>query len=499
MSLSSALNIISSSFVANAAQTAAVSGNIANANTAGYSREIANLLTNSYGGADVVSVTRIANAALTEQASTATAKAAAAKAIADGLTQLAATVSDSSSTTSASGATENGNSPAAMLSNLQSALTTYQASPSSTAAAQAVVTAAKALASALNAGSAAVQNVREKADADIASSVKTINTLLARFTDANDAVVSGLAAGTNVASAEDARDSIVSELSQRIGVQTTVAANGSMAIYADSGVTLFQTLPRTVSFTASATLPDGVSGAAVTVDGAAITGPGAILPIQSGALAGYAELRDTIAPEYQAQLDQIAGGLINAFAESDQTGGSAAALPGLFTAPGLTGLPSAGAAAGLAASIAVNANADPSQGGDATRIRDGAIAAPGAATYLYNTTSAASFTDRIQALVSALGATRTFDSSAGLSASASLTDYASASVSWLNGRNQTASDASTYQSALATSASSALSNATGVNLDTEMTTMLALENSYATTAKLLTTARTMFQALLDAV
>ena len=42
MSLSAAFNIISSSFAANAAQTAVVSNNIANANTPGYSREIAN-------------------------------------------------------------------------------------------------------------------------------------------------------------------------------------------------------------------------------------------------------------------------------------------------------------------------------------------------------------------------------------------------------------------------------------------------------------------------
>ncbi len=56
MSLSTAFNIISSSFAANAAQIAVVSNNIANVNTAGYSREVANLVTNPYGGADVVSV-----------------------------------------------------------------------------------------------------------------------------------------------------------------------------------------------------------------------------------------------------------------------------------------------------------------------------------------------------------------------------------------------------------------------------------------------------------
>ncbi len=57
----------------------------------------------------------------------------------------------------------------------------------------------------------------------------------------------------------------------------------------------------------------------VTVDGVPITGASSPMAIQSGALAGLADLRDTVAPEYQAQLDQIAGGLVNAFAESDQS------------------------------------------------------------------------------------------------------------------------------------------------------------------------------------
>ena len=82
--------------------------------------------------------------------------------------------------------------------------------------------------------------------------------------------------------------------------------------------------------------------------------------------------------------------------------------------------------------------------------------------------------------------------------SASLTDYANASVSWLQAQNQQASDASSYQNAVATQATSALSNATGVNLDAEMTNMLNLENSYASTAKLLTTVTSMFTALLQA-
>ena len=499
MSLSAAFNIISSSFAVNAAQTAVVSNNVANANTTGYSTETANIVANSYGGADVASVTRVANAALTEQVSTSTAQAAAQQAIANGLATLAATVDDSASASSSSGANQNGASPSAMLANLQSALTTYEDSPTSSSAADAAVTAASQLATSLNSGAAAVNQVREQADQDMASSVATINSLFNQFTAANNAVVSGLASGANVASAEDTRDSLVTQLAQQIGVTTTTAANGSMSIYTDSGVTLFQDTPRTVAFTATPTLVDGESGQPVTVDGVPITGPNSPMPIQSGALAGYAALRDTLAPQYEAQLDQIAGGLINAFSESDQsTTPTLPSLPGLFTTPGATSLPSIAAATGLAAAIEVNPNVDPSQGGNATLLQNGGISDPGNPAYTYNSTGSASYTGRLQELVSAIGATQSFDPSAGLGSSTSLSDYANASVSWIQGENQQASNASAYQNALATQASSALSNATGVNLDAQLTNMLNLENTYASSAKLLTTVNSMFSALLDA-
>jgi flagellar hook-associated protein 1 FlgK len=499
MSLSTAFNVISSSFGATAAQIAVVSNNIANVNTPGYSREIANAVTNSYGGVDVASVTREANAELLEQVSSSTSQAAMQQAISNGLSTLAATVDDSSSASSTSGADQNGASPSAMLSNLQSALATYEDSPTSSSAADAVVSAASDLASSLNSASATVAQVREQADQNMASSVSTINSLLNQFTAANNNVVTGLQTGADVSSAEDTRDSIVTQLAQQIGVSTTTAANGSESIYTDSGVTLFQDTPRTVSFTPTPTLVDGGNGNAVTVDGVPITGANSPMPIQSGALAGYAALRDTLAPEYEAQLDQIAGGLINAFAESDQSATpTQPSLPGLFTTPGATSLPSITATTGLADAIEVNPNADPSQGGDSTLIRDGGISDPGNPAYTYNTTGSASYTGRIQQLISQISATQSFNPSAGLGSSSSLTDYANASVSWLQAENQQASNASSYQNALATQATSALSNATGVNLDTEMTNMLNLENTYASTAKLLTTVNSMFSALLDA-
>lgn len=497
MSLSNAYNIISSAFVSNAAQSSVISSNIANANTSGYARQIANVVTTSYGSSEVTSVTRETNSALSEQLNSSTSVAAAETAISDGLTTLAETVDDSSSTTSSSGSTVNGNSPSAMLSNLESALATYETSPSSESAGQDVVTAAQDLVSALNTGSSTVQTVREQADSDMASSVSTINSLLTQFAQADATVVSGLGTGADVNSAEDTRDSILTQLSQQIGISTTTNANGSISIYTDSGVNLYQNnVVSELSFTASPTLTAGQSGNAVTVNGVPITGSSAPMAIQSGALAGYAELRDTIAPQYQAQLDQIAGGLIDAFAETDQSSSSGASLPGLFTYSGATSLPTTSDVTGLASSIEVNAAVDPNQGGDVDLLRDGGI---NGSDYVYNSTDASGYTGRIQDMISALTSTQSFDASAGLGTSDSLSNYANSSVSWLEAQNSAASNQVDYQNALVTQATSALSNATGVSLDTEMTNMLNIENTYTTTAKLLTTVDDMFTSLIDAV
>ena len=498
MSWSAAYNIINSAFLSNAAQSAVVSRNISNASTPGYSREIANVLTNSYGGSDVASVTREANSALLEQVNVSTSQAASEQALANGLATLAQSVSDSASSTSTSGATQNGNSPSAMLTNLQDALTTYQTSPGSAAAGQAVVTAASDLASSLNSGSATVQQVREQADSDMASSVSTVNSLLNQFSQVDQTIVGGLATGADVSGAEDTRDSILTQLSQQIGVSTTTNANGSTSIYTDSGVTLYQSgVASQLSFTPTPTLTAGMSGNQVSVNGVPITGPSAPMAIQSGALAGLANLRDTVAPEYQAQLDQIAGGLVNAFAESDQstTTPGLPSLPGLFTYPGATGLPATNGMTGLAASIEVNPAVDPSQGGDLSLLQNGGV---NGANYVYNATGSAGYTGRIQQLAAATTSTQSFDPSAGLASSASLNDYANSSVSWLQAQNQQASNGVDYQNSLVSQATSALSNATGVSLDTEMTNMLNIENSYTTTAKLLTTVNDMFTALLNA-
>jgi flagellar hook-associated protein 1 FlgK len=414
--------------------------------------------------------------------------AASAAAISTGLDQLQNTVDDSQTSTS----------PSALINDLSNALQQYAASPDDSTLAQGVLGSAQALATGLNSATATVQQVREQADAGMASAVSTINSLLTQFKTVNDSIVTGTKLGDDVTDDVDARNSILTQLSQQIGITTTTGPNNSMSIYTDSGVTLFDTIPMSVTFQPTTSYAAGTVGNSVFVDGVPVTNSSSPMAIKSGALAGLANLRDNVAVTYQSQLDEIARGLVDDFAESDQsTTPTLPTAPGLFTYPGAPAMPSNSLNSGLAASIEINPNVDPSQGGNLNLLRDGGIADPTEAGYDYNPTGAASFSGRIQQLIGNLSQTMSFDPSAGPDTSDSLVGYATASVSWLEATRQSADNQNTYQSTLASQTSQSLSSETGVNLDDEMSKMLDLENSYQASAKLLTTIDNIFTVLFQ--
>lgn len=493
MSLSGALSLAQSALSTTAAQTALISKNIANVSNADYSRETATSITTFDGGSSTGPTQRAASSALLTALLSAQSASSSAQAISGGISQISSELGlDSSTSTSSTAATDN--SPATAIGTLSNALQAYANDPSEPSLATAAVSAAQGLAANLNQASTNVQQVRTQADSAMASSVATINSLLAQFQTVNTSIVTGTASGQNVADAQDTRDSLLKQLSQQVGITTTTGSNGGTAIYTDSGVTLFNVTAATVSFTPTNTYTAATTGNPVTVNGVAITGSSAVMPIASGQLAGLATLRDTTTTAYQNQLDQVASGLISAFSDSG-TSGTSTTLPGLFTSSTSSGMPTS--TTGLAATIAVNSAVNPSTGGTATLLRDGINSGAGSA-YDYNASNNAGYSTYLNSLVTALGQTRSFDATSGGSASGSVASYAASSVSWLEQQNQTTSSNATYQSSVVNAATTALSNATGVNLDTEMSNMLEVEHAYQASAQLMNSVDTMYSALIQA-
>jgi flagellar hook-associated protein 1 FlgK len=496
MTLSSAGAIANQSLGTISSQINVVSRNIAGNSVSGYAAKTALVSTNSIGGVQYDGVARATNMALFQNALQATSSQASSAVLSDGLDQIDRALGLSTSSASDPSATRT---PVALISQLAGALQVYSASPSDATAAQSVLSSATALAGALGDATAAVQRLRQQADGEVATSVDHINQLLAQFRQVNADIVSGTQAGRDVSENLDKRDALLTQLSSEIGVTTMTRANNDMVIYTDSGATLFETTPRTVSFQPIATYDATATGNAVYVDGVQVTGASATMAIQSGKLQGLTQLRDVVATQFQSQLDETARGLIVAFAENDQTGAGGASSPGLFTYSGATTIPDSSLVAGLAGRIMVNANADPTRGGNLDLLRDGGISNPYDSAYSYNPTGAAGYAGRIDELVAALSSSQAFDSAAGLASDQSVTDYATASIGWLAAQRQNASETKSYYATLVSETQQALSNATGVNLDDQMSKMLELENSYQASAKLLSVVDAMYTALFQAL
>lgn len=484
MSLTQSTSNALSSLSTVSEQISVVSQNIARVNNTNATRKVANIVSGPGGGVSIASISRTANKLLLDTYLNANASSQTQTAINSALDQLQNTVGDTNSATS----------PAALISKLNTSLQDYSSNPQNSAVGATVVTAAQELATALNSATQAVTDVRNQADSDIATSVANINDLLSQFQSLNQKIVSASGSGKDITDALDSRDAVLKQLSNEVGIRTATRDNGDMAIYTDSGVTLFDKTARKVTFQPSTNLSANSVGSPVYADGVPIAGTQHTMSVSSGKLAGLVEVRDSIAPTYQSQLDEMARGLISTFAESDQSGSGLPDAAGLFTAGGSSAIPTS-LAPGLAGSIKVNPTVDPTQGGNAELIRDGGIAG---ANYKYNTAGGASYTDRIQQLISNLGVSQTFDPSAQIHSSGSVADYAKSSVSWLEALRQSSSNEAESRKTIADRATTSLSQDTGVNLDEEMTNLLSLERTYQASSRLINTVDAMISTLLQA-
>jgi flagellar hook-associated protein 1 FlgK len=351
----------------------------------------------------------------------------------------------------------------------------------------------------LNEGTQAIQNFRTETDAGIATAVDDLNALLSQFQDANTAVVSGTRSGSDVSDALDQRDSLLKKIAEYVPISTYTRSGNDMVITTANGTTLFETIPRQVTFTPSTGYGAGVAGNTVYIDNVPLVGGSGGNTDAAGKLAGLVQLRDGVASTMQSQLDEIARGLITAFAEKSPGNPDLAGLFSWTATPPLPTPPAIPAAGtlinGLAGSIKVNAAMDPAVGGDPAKLRDGGANGP---AYVVNTSGGASYAALLITYGDNLDEPMPFSAMAGITSTSSVASYSANAIGWFQGIRQQAAAASDSKEALATRTTEALSNETGVNVDTEMSLLLDLEHTYQASARILNTVNQMLDALLQA-
>ncbi len=485
MSLSTALAIAQSTLLNTSRQTTIVARNISETSNPDYARRTA-ILATATNGAQVVQTRRTTSEALFRQNLDATSAAASQSTLLSGLNTLNFDVNG----------IEYANSAATMLGQFQQAMQIFSASPSNGSVAQNAIDSAQALVRSLNDGTTAIQNFRIDVDRQISSSVGELNSLLADFKRVNDDVTAGTRAGRDVNDELDQRDALLKKISEYVPVNAITRADNDLMLVTATGQTLFEKVAREVTFSITPGLQPGVSGGAIYVDGVPIIAGTGGNTNSGGKLAAFVQLREEVTTGMQAQLDEIARGLVIAFRETDPNGVQPDA-PGLFSWSGAPGMPPAGTLVdGLARDIRVNLAFVSTLGGDPDLLRDGGANGP---DYVHNTSGGTAYTGLLLGYAARLDEPIPFDPAAGIQGTISVSAYSTEAISWFSNIRQDASRAAESKNALMARTTEALSNLTGVNIDEEMTLLLDLEHTYEASARLMKAVDDMLLALLNAV
>ncbi len=470
MSISSALNNALSGLTATSRTAEVVSSNLSNALTEGYGRR--QLETSSAnGGVRVDGVSRNIDRGLTGDRRHAEARLNAEQRTFDTLGKVEALI----------GVPGDPNGLSGRLASFEKALISAATDPASDQRLSSVNATLKSLVSALHDDSAAVQVMRQDADAAIVRDVNTLNTNLRMLEVLNADITRIKAVGQDPSSLFDARQQVVDEIGGIVPVRELDRGNGQIGLMTTSGLILIDGRAAEFEFGPTPTIaPDmtlalgGVSG--IIRGGVPLSDDNGFGRLLGGSLEAAFTLRDVSLVATQQGLDDIALDLINRFASTsvDPTISGA----GLLTDSG--GPVDPADFIGLSSRIAVNASVDPAQGGDLSKWRDGVDAISSGPTG-----NSAQLDRWHRALTGGLGPIS-------MSAAEKISLVSSlASQDRVSAEKQLSFTSARWDS---------LHNAElagGVDTDVELQILLRVEQAYAANAKVIQTVSAMIQQIME--
>ena len=323
MSFSAIRSIAGSALSASQLSMQISSSNIANADTAGYSRKSVTQVATVTGvlgsGVAITGIGSTVDKYLLASLMSAASTLGAATTNADFANSLQARLGSTGSGSSS------GTSLATTITSLQSALASLAGTPESETLKGLALTALDAVATQLRETSATVQGLRSDADHQIEDSVGSVNTALNQIAVLNKQIVAARARGDSSADLEDQRNTALATITGLMDVSYYVTSGGEMRIATTSGTTLLDSHVHELSYSAAAVATSDTVFSAITVDGKDVTGE-----VRSGSIAALIEQRDKTLPSTQAELDALAVNLMAAL-NGLTNSGTAAPAPATLT------------------------------------------------------------------------------------------------------------------------------------------------------------------------
>jgi flagellar hook-associated protein 1 len=334
MGLSQALSSALAGVNTTQAGLSVIAGNVANANTPGYIDESVSTVdtgTPGQGGTsvDITGINRNLDTLLQDQLWTESAGGSYADTAAQLYQQLQQVY----------GTPGTANSFDAIFNNFTTALQSLSTNPSSYSNQAAVVSSAQAMAQNLNSMTTTIQQLRTQAEQGIAGDVQSADSALQQIAQINGQLAGGSQTDSAAAALEDQRDQDITQLAQLMNVRVVQNADDQISVFTGTGLQLVNgvqasqlsfdnvgTLSATALWSANPS-QDNAGTITLTSPGGGTTDLIANGAIQSGQIGAYLQMRDTVLPQAQSQLDELANQMSQALSNQTTNGTAAGGGP----------------------------------------------------------------------------------------------------------------------------------------------------------------------------
>ena len=365
----------------------------------------------------------------------------------------------------------------AKLTDLKKGFQVFSTAPENATNAIGLIATADTLSRSFNDLNSLIQDLRVEADGRISDRVTEVNSSLTSLQDLNRQIGQKVAAQQSSADLEDQRDQLLLTINENLSIGSFERTNSKITVSTAGGRLMLDDTRIPMSFVATSSLSAATNGQSVQLGGADVTSS---IIAGEGSIAGLLNLRDTVLPEFQVVLDdlafKVAGslGAVNVGGTNEDLNlftDAAGAVPAAFTA-------------GFSGTIRVRAALlttptdirDPQPGAGYTPLGAADNALPLAVLSLFESQSA---------LSQAAGVNNTMEG------------FSAALIGKVANQKADYDTQLTFQKVFRDGLRDRVENESGVNTDEELTELIRLEAAYGASARVLNAVQRAFDDLIS--
>jgi flagellar hook-associated protein 1 FlgK len=297
------LNIGRSGIFANQTALAVTGNNIANVNTDGYSRQIAQFQSLSLGGAKIAGIDRVTDQFLVTRLREIIGRLGARQTLSTQLGQMESALGDADHSTISQG-----------MSDLFSAMQDLSGAPSGSTEREALRSRARQLAFSLNSTAQQLRQLRSQIDQQVAQQVERVNTLADSVASLNRKILSMTGtpgeAQSDVNQLLDERDRLIDELSTLVPTRTIEDPSGQLTVFVGGELLVEGIHTRKLQLRVSEA-NEAMSDVVIADVAGRLKNMNTVLT--EGSLGALIESRDGYARDLGRQIDQLAASLVRDF------------------------------------------------------------------------------------------------------------------------------------------------------------------------------------------